>query len=222
LVTSQDNAISCYQLSGSGDGVTLLSCTQPGWDGSSLHLHHPHRFYQHLTQFRATWHPRSEDIFIIGRWPDKTAEGEEAQRGIDVFDIEFGSWVARLGTDWPGLQAGGPAIRADGEAVAAMSGHTAIVYTQEEDEDLGRSTPKTLILPCKPPNTKTPSKRRAAQTSAPQPLGSSALWPLSPQGALGFSCRDTLHGGTPKPLNPKSLNPQPSTPNPSPKPRFRV
>ena len=80
LVTSQDNGIRMCQLSSSADGVALVRRSQPGWGETHLHLKHPHRFYQHLTQHRATFHPRSDDLFIIGRFPEKDASGEDAQK----------------------------------------------------------------------------------------------------------------------------------------------
>lgn len=129
LVTSQDNTVSLYQVSGTTDGVSLLSCHHPGWEGAALHVPHPHRFYQHLTQFRATWHPSSDSLFVIGRFPDKEADGLEAERGIDVYDVLSTRWSLRVGTVWPGIQSGGVAIREDGEAMASMSGHTALIYT---------------------------------------------------------------------------------------------
>ena len=80
LVTSQDNSIRVCQISSSQDGVTLVRRSQPNWGPTHLHVKHPHRFYQHLTQHRATFHPRSDDLFIIGRFPEKDACGEDAQK----------------------------------------------------------------------------------------------------------------------------------------------
>ena len=37
---------------------------------------HPHRFDQHMTQHRGSFHPRSDDLFIIGRFPAKDATGQ--------------------------------------------------------------------------------------------------------------------------------------------------
>jgi WD40 repeat protein len=71
MVTSQDNKVSVYNVSVDTHGVSLLGGLQPGWDGNCLQIEHPHRFYQHLTQHRATFHPRSNDLFIIGRFPEK-------------------------------------------------------------------------------------------------------------------------------------------------------
>ena len=130
LVTAQDNSVRVCQLAAGAEGVSLLRGCQPGWGDEYLAVQHPHRFYQHLTQHRASFHPRSDDLFLIGRFPDKDAAGAEAERGLDVYSCSSGQWVARLGLNWPGIQAGAAAIRRDGEAVASMSGHTVLVYTR--------------------------------------------------------------------------------------------
>ena len=129
LVTAQDNSVRVCQLAAGAEGVSLVRGCQPGWGDEYLAVKHPHRFYQHLTQHRASFHPRSDDLFVIGRFPDKDAAGAEAERGLDVYSCSSGQWVARLGLNWPGIQAGAAAIRRDGEAVASMSGHTVLVYT---------------------------------------------------------------------------------------------
>ena len=93
-------------VSASAQGVALVGDSQPGWGKESRYLQvaHPHRFYQHLTQQRATFHPRSDDLFVIGRFPAKDAVGEDAQKGLDVYSTGCGKFVARLGLSWPGIQ----------------------------------------------------------------------------------------------------------------------
>lgn len=46
-------------------------------------VEHEHRFYQHLTPIRATWHPHAL-IFAIGRYPAKGSPNPE-ERGLDLF-----------------------------------------------------------------------------------------------------------------------------------------
>eukprot|EP00961_Rhodomonas_salina_P085257 1144656-Rhodomonas_salina.1 len=38
------------------------------------------------------------------RFPDKEADGLEAERGIDVYDVLSTRWSLRVGTVWPGIQ----------------------------------------------------------------------------------------------------------------------
>ncbi|KAL8601688.1 hypothetical protein ACOMHN_033864 [Nucella lapillus] len=60
-------------------------------------VEHPHRFFQHLTPIKATWHPL-QDLIVIGRYPHKDTKGgaELASRTIDIIDVDSGNIVCQL------------------------------------------------------------------------------------------------------------------------------
>jgi hypothetical protein len=87
LVTSQDCSIRLCQVSSSSEGIAFVPRCLPGWGDAHLQVKHPHRFYQHLTQHRATFHPRSDDLFIIGRFPEKDAAGQDAEKVLLCLQI---------------------------------------------------------------------------------------------------------------------------------------
>ena len=49
---------------------------------------HAHRFYQHLVNFRASWHPASDRVLCIGRYPEK-GDADKTQ-GIDLYTVARG------------------------------------------------------------------------------------------------------------------------------------
>ena len=110
---------------------------------------HMHRFYMHITPFRATWHPTSDRVFALGRWPE--TKGGAGTHGIDLFtvgqqasagdsDANPGSngetglrceVAGRMGTDVEAVQGGGCAWSPDGAVLASLTGHSVVVYACE-------------------------------------------------------------------------------------------
>lgn len=154
LVTASDSRLLLYNEPHSGGGDASKRCEITP---------HPHRFYQHLTPIRGSWHP-SAPLIAIGRYPAKGAtSAHEQQRGIDLFttrnpvkseikreqlgEAKFARagettrsvpachWAGRLGTSVSGVQAGGPCFSPDGQLLAAMTGHSVIVYSVAPDTD---------------------------------------------------------------------------------------
>ncbi|KAL4221279.1 DNA damage-binding protein 2 [Mactra antiquata] len=86
------------------DGCRLLTTDQgtnirvyraPYWHLETT-IEHPHRFFQHITPFKATWHPL-QDLIVCGRYPDKNFPGSGQElRTIDIFEAENGKTVAQL------------------------------------------------------------------------------------------------------------------------------
>lgn len=87
------------------DGCRLLTTDQynqvrvykaPEWTLEQTVLH-PHRFFQHITPIKASWHPL-QDLVVVGRYPDPKFEGytEGELRSIDIIDIDNGDIVCRL------------------------------------------------------------------------------------------------------------------------------
>ncbi|XP_062606805.1 DNA damage-binding protein 2-like isoform X1 [Saccostrea cucullata] len=68
----------------------------PEWQLEKTILH-PHRFFQHITPIKATWHPLL-DLAVIGRYPDPNFSGyhENELRSIDIIDVDSEKVVARL------------------------------------------------------------------------------------------------------------------------------
>ncbi|XP_061196918.1 DNA damage-binding protein 2-like [Saccostrea echinata] len=68
----------------------------PEWQLEKTILH-PHRFFQHITPIKATWHPLL-DLAVIGRYPDPNFSGyhENELRTIDIIDVDSEKVVARL------------------------------------------------------------------------------------------------------------------------------
>ncbi|XP_060551606.1 DNA damage-binding protein 2-like, partial [Ruditapes philippinarum] len=93
------------------DGSRLLTTDQskqirvyraPFWHLETT-IEHPHRFFQHISPFKATWHPL-QDLIVCGRYPDKNVEGSTGfeLRTLDIFDADTGKIVSQLysqGTD---------------------------------------------------------------------------------------------------------------------------
>lgn len=87
------------------DGCRLLTTDQhsqlrvycgPGWLLENT-ISHPHRFFQHITPIKASWHPL-QDLIVVGRYPDKQFPGyEEGElRTVDVFEAASGKLVSQL------------------------------------------------------------------------------------------------------------------------------
>lgn len=82
--------------------LTTDQCNQvrvylaPEWHLEKTILH-PHRFFQHITPIKATWHPLL-DLAVIGRYPDPNFAGyhENELRTIDIIDVDSEKVVARL------------------------------------------------------------------------------------------------------------------------------
>ena len=111
--------------------------------GAHAVAQHEHRFYQHLTPFRATWHPMSDRVMCIGRYPGKGSADQT--QGIDMYTVGYGTTdvatsgaatggidcrlSGRVGTCVTGVQAGGCAWSPDGTLLASLTGHSVVVYS---------------------------------------------------------------------------------------------
>lgn len=103
-VLKHDKGVNSAYFSGT-DGCRLLTTDQknqvrvyraPVWDLERT-VQHPHRFFQHITPIKATWHPL-QDLAVIGRYPDPNFPGyyEGELRSIDIIDVESGELVSSL------------------------------------------------------------------------------------------------------------------------------
>ena len=54
-------------------------------------INHPHKFFQHLTPIKATWHPFYSNILICGRY-----SGKDGDRSVDIIDWVKGETVAKF------------------------------------------------------------------------------------------------------------------------------
>lgn len=70
--------------------------TGPLWNLETS-IRQPHRQFQHLTPFKADWHPL-EDIVVIGRYPDPKFPGytPSEPRSVDFFDATDGSLLCQI------------------------------------------------------------------------------------------------------------------------------
>ncbi|XP_048751800.2 DNA damage-binding protein 2-like isoform X1 [Ostrea edulis] len=82
LTTDQNNQVRVYLA--------------PEWHLEKTILH-PHRFFQHITPIKATWHPLL-DLAVVGRYPDPNFTGyhENELRTIDIIDVDTEKIVTRL------------------------------------------------------------------------------------------------------------------------------
>ncbi|XP_077868747.1 DNA damage-binding protein 2-like [Saccoglossus kowalevskii] len=69
----------------------------PDWSRVMKTILHPHRFFQHITAFKATWHPMC-DLIVVGRYPDEKFPGyiPNETRSIDVIDVNTGDIVCQI------------------------------------------------------------------------------------------------------------------------------
>ncbi|XP_071510422.1 DNA damage-binding protein 2-like [Diadema antillarum] len=90
----------------SPDGTRLLTTDQfsdlriyrgPDWSHLERTITHPHRFFQHLTPIKASWHPFQE-LIVVGRYPHEALQGfpHDDIRSVDIFDAISGELVCRL------------------------------------------------------------------------------------------------------------------------------
>ncbi|XP_071805996.1 DNA damage-binding protein 2-like isoform X1 [Asterias amurensis] len=124
----------------SPDGTKLLTTDQhselriyagPLWDRMEQSIAHPHRFFQHLTPIKGSWHP-IHNLVIVGRYPDKKSpsyqEGEN--RTIDVIDGSSGEIVCQL-LD-PNVQPGIVSLNQFspfGDSLASGMGGSVLIWT---------------------------------------------------------------------------------------------
>ncbi|XP_076445595.1 DNA damage-binding protein 2-like [Babylonia areolata] len=87
------------------DGCRLLTTDQysqirvyctSGWHLERT-VEHPHRFFQHITPIKASWHPL-QDVIVVGRYPCKDFPGytENERRTIDMIDADTGKMMCQL------------------------------------------------------------------------------------------------------------------------------
>ncbi|XP_030837503.1 DNA damage-binding protein 2 isoform X3 [Strongylocentrotus purpuratus] len=157
----------------SPDGTKLLTTDQhshlriysgPMWDTLERTIIHPHRFFQHLTPIKATWHP-FQNLIVVGRYPDATLEGFEHDtvRSIDAYDVSSGELVCRLmdqcATGIQSLNVFNPS----GDALATGMGLNTLIWqnadirsqVREEQREIMRRQGKD------PPPDEGPSKKKA-------------------------------------------------------------
>ncbi|XP_033097766.1 DNA damage-binding protein 2-like [Anneissia japonica] len=90
----------------SPDGSRLLTTDQhselriysgPYWPENYQTIVHPHRFFQHITPIKASWHP-VHDVIVVGRYPDPNFPGycSGECRTIDLFDANTGEIICQL------------------------------------------------------------------------------------------------------------------------------
>lgn len=82
LVTCQNSQLLVFN--------TNLCSTQP-----LASFSHHHKFFQHLTPIKATWHPLFPNLAVVGRYHG-AEEDVVNDRSVDVVDWEKGEVVGRL------------------------------------------------------------------------------------------------------------------------------
>ncbi|KAK7093550.1 hypothetical protein V1264_007277 [Littorina saxatilis] len=103
-VLKHDKPINCAYFNHT-DGCRLLTTDQnseirvyqaPEWQLERT-IPHPHRFFQHITPIKASWHPL-QDLIVVGRYPAKDFPGyvEGERRTIDILDADNGKIVCQL------------------------------------------------------------------------------------------------------------------------------
>ncbi|CAG2225726.1 unnamed protein product [Mytilus edulis] len=140
-ILKHDKGINCAYFSGT-DGCRLLTTDQgnqvrvyraPDWV-LERKISHPHRFFQHITPIKATWHPL-QDLAVIGRYPDPKFPGYRAGelRSIDILDVETGDLVTSVNK-----------FNRRGDTLASGMGVHILLWTRKEEVAEGRS------LSCQP------------------------------------------------------------------------
>ncbi|XP_060068575.1 DNA damage-binding protein 2-like [Ylistrum balloti] len=124
------------------DGCRLLTTDQhnqvrvyraPAWILERTILH-PHRFFQHITPIKATWHPL-QDLAVIGRYPDPNFPGYHSGelRTIDVVDANTGNTVSSLhNPSAPGIVCVNK-FNNDGNLLASGMGLHVLLWMKKED-----------------------------------------------------------------------------------------
>ncbi|XP_067658160.1 DNA damage-binding protein 2-like [Haliotis asinina] len=124
------------------DGCRLLTTDQgseirvyqaPEWSLERT-IAHPHRFFQHITPIKASWHPLL-DLIVVGRYPDKTFPGyiEGERRTVDVFDASTGARVGQLhDPSAPGIVSLNT-FSPDGDKLASGMGVNLLVWCRQDE-----------------------------------------------------------------------------------------
>lgn len=105
----------------------------PEWHLEKTVLH-PHRFFQHITPIKATWHPLL-DLAVIGRYPDPNFAGyhENELRTIDIIDVDSEKVVARLhDPSAPGLVCVNK-FNIDGDTLLSGMGVNLLLWKRKEE-----------------------------------------------------------------------------------------
>ncbi|XP_050402896.1 DNA damage-binding protein 2 [Patella vulgata] len=96
-------------------------------------VHHPHRFFQHITPIKASWHPL-QDLIVVGRYPDQNFPGYKSgeRRTIDIIDSETGEVVTKLfDPSAPGIVSLNK-FNHSGEALASGMGVNILLWNRKE------------------------------------------------------------------------------------------
>jgi DNA damage-binding protein 2 len=82
LVTCQNSSLLVYNVNSSATSTSPVA-----------EFKHFHKFFQHLTPIKATWHPLFPNLAVVGRYGGMDEEGEE--RFVDIVDWTKGEVVAK-------------------------------------------------------------------------------------------------------------------------------
>lgn len=140
-VLKHDKGVNSAYFNGT-DGCRLLTTDQknqvrvyraPEWTLERT-IQHPHRFFQHITPIKATWHPLL-DLAVIGRYPDPNFPGyhDGELRTIDIIDVDTGDLVTSLSDpSAPGLVCVNKFNRR-GDVLASGMGVHILLWTRKEE-----------------------------------------------------------------------------------------
>ncbi|XP_077987542.1 DNA damage-binding protein 2-like [Glandiceps talaboti] len=123
LTTDQHNEIRIYQ--------------SPDWSRVKQTILHPHRFFQHITPIKASWHPIC-DLVVVGRYPDPNFPGsaEKEARTIDIFDANSGEVVCQIqDPKAPGLISLNK-FNNTGDVLASAMGYNVLIWHEDTDIEL--------------------------------------------------------------------------------------
>ncbi|XP_054768797.2 DNA damage-binding protein 2-like isoform X2 [Lytechinus pictus] len=171
----------------SPDGTKLLTTDQhshirvysgPLWDMLERTIVHPHRFFQHLTPIKATWHP-FQNLIVVGRYPDATLKSfdHDTVRSVDAYDVGTGELVCRLmdqcATGIQSLNVFNPS----GDALATGMGLNTLIWQNADIRALVREERREILRrqgkeppPDAAPSKKAPKRHRSNDQKLTQKL----------------------------------------------------
>ncbi|XP_041480053.1 DNA damage-binding protein 2-like isoform X1 [Lytechinus variegatus] len=171
----------------SPDGTKLLTTDQhshirvysgPLWDTLERTIIHPHRFFQHLTPIKATWHP-FQNLIVVGRYPDATLKSFEHDtvRSVDAYDVGTGELVCRLMDQCAkGIQSLN-VFNPSGDALATGMGLNTLIWQNADIRALVREEQREILRrqgkeppPDAAPSKKAPKRHRSNDQKLTQKL----------------------------------------------------
>ncbi|XP_070561907.1 DNA damage-binding protein 2-like isoform X1 [Ptychodera flava] len=155
LTTDQHNEIRIYQ--------------SPDWSRVKQTIAHPHRFFQHITPIKATWHPVC-DLVVVGRYPDENFPGyvKNEARTIDLFDANTGEIVCQLhDPKAPGLISLNK-FNKSGDALASAMGYNILIWLEDKDIEQRQQelVEKMKAQGIAPKSNQTQTRRRQRKTDS--------------------------------------------------------